>query len=172
MAWSQPRLWTCPFSNQQFADFIVQRLAFVIARAYDERLLSGLMSSQIIQGDALVPCRSVTNLRKAALFREQAERRARLAERGQLDGALQLRVALAANHLEFGDSHVIRKQLPDGRSRFDRMVLSLIADKKNSLDALLPRGLQDSVRGSRGEQAGFIHDPQFRPGARRQGILE
>src|SRR5260370_32242792 len=52
------------------------------------------------------------------------------------------------------------------------MVLSLIADKKNSLDALLPRGLQDSVGGSRGEQAGFIHDPQFRPGARRQGILE
>jgi hypothetical protein len=76
------------------------------------------------------------------------------------------------NHLEFGDSHVIRKQLPDGRSRFNRMVLALIADKENSLDAVPPRGLQDSVRGSRGEQAGFIHDPQFRPGARRQGILE
>src|SRR6266851_3982280 len=158
--------------DQQFANLLVQRLAFVIAGAYDERLLSGLMSSQIIQRDTLVPCRSVTNLRKAALFREQAERRARHAARGQLDGALQLRVALAAHYLEFGDSHVIREQLPDGRSRFDRMVLSLIADKKNSLDALLPRGLQDSVGGSRGEQAGFIHDPQFRPGARRQGLLE
>src|SRR5712692_5841271 len=158
--------------DQKFADFLVQRLAFVVAGTDDQHLLSGLMSSQTIQRDTLVPCRSVTNLRKAALFREQAERCARLAARGQLDGALQLRVALAAHYLQFGDSHVIRKQLPDGRSRFDRMVLLLIADKKNSLDALLPRGPQDSVRGSRGEQAGFIHDPQFRPGARRQGILE
>src|SRR5260370_15448981 len=130
------------------------------------------MSSQIMQLDTLVPCRSVTNLRKAALFREQAERCARPAARGELDGALQLRVALAANYLQFGGSHVIRKQLPDGRSRFDRMVLALIADKKNSFDDVPPRGLQDSVRGSRGEQAGFIHDPQFRPGATRQRILE
>src|SRR6266851_4766864 len=32
--------------DQQFANFLVQRLAFVIAGAYDERLLSGLMSSR------------------------------------------------------------------------------------------------------------------------------
>src|SRR5690348_16979027 len=74
--------------DQQFADFLVQRLAFVIAGTDDERLLSGLMSCQIILRDTLVPRRSVANLRKAALFREQAERLTRLAARGQLDGAL------------------------------------------------------------------------------------
>ena len=69
--------------------------------------------------------------------------------------------ALAADGIEPGGRHSGLLHLVDGPSRFDCMMLALVAHEDDSLHVLLECFVEEPVNLPRGEQARLVDDPDF-----------
>ena len=68
---------------------------------------------------------------------------------------------MPANDPEFGHRQILREKLAQWRASFDRVVLALIADEHQALDAVVLRGLQKLIHRPRRQQTGFINEPKL-----------
>ena len=84
-----------------------------------------------------------------------------LASGGMRYGFAELGVALSADGVETGDKHPRFLHLEDRPSRFDRVMLALVADEDDPLDAFLACLVKEPVDLARREQARFVDNPDL-----------
>src|ERR1700720_4661669 len=84
-----------------------------------------------------------------------------LASGGMRYGFAELRVALTANRVQAGSLHSRLLHLVDRPSRFDRMMLPLVADEDDARDTFITCFVKKAVDLTRWEQARFVDNPDF-----------
>ena len=143
------------------ADRSVQFLPLLVCRADDQNSLPGLMGSNVLARNLFTALFDVADFPDVAAAVKNRERLRDFASGGERHRFAELRIALAANGIEPGDQHSGLLHLIDGPSRFDRMMLALVAHKDNPLYALLASLAEKPVNLARGEQARLVDDPDF-----------
>lgn len=83
---------------------------------------------------------------------QDADRLGNLSVRGVTNRLAQFGIALAANHVEPGDSHSGLLHLMERPSRFNRVMLALIADENDPRNACVASPVQQRVNLPRTEQ--------------------
>jgi hypothetical protein len=96
----------------------------------------------------------------------------RSALRRQFNYSLKLRTLLASNHVQFGDSDVLHEKSENRSVGFNPVVLALIADENDPLDACFLRDLQRFLDLPGGQPTLFIDNPKLRARLTRQSVRD
>src|SRR5208337_2224959 len=119
------------------------------------------MGSDIFSCDLLAALFDVCDFADIAAPLKDRKRVRDLAFRCERYGFAKLRVALSANRVQAGNQHPRLLHLEDRPSRFDRVMLALVADENDPLDAFLACFMEDPIDLTRWEQARFVDNPDF-----------
>src|SRR5713101_5476214 len=147
--------------DQHLSDFAIQLAPFAVGRTDDERPQVCAMRRKVIGGDKSVPLFWHGGFPDPLPLLKEPERLPNVAAGGMLDRAFQLGIALTPNDVEPRDVHLGANQLANRVARLDRLVLALVADEDDPIDAGALRYAQDTVHLTGREQARFVDDPEL-----------
>ena len=120
------------------------------------------MGGDIFSRDLLSALFDICDFADIAATLKDRKRLRDLAFRRERYGFAELRITLSANGVQAGNHHSRLLHLVDGPSRFDRVMLALVADEDDPLDAFIACLVKEPVDLTRWEQARFVDDPDFR----------
>ena len=158
-------------TSEQIWDGRVELAALVIGRADNQHSLTCLGCGKVFPRDCLVPVFGYSDPAHATLVLEQCQCVGDPAFRGKRDSQPKVRIALTTDDFEAGDGHACLLHLIDGTPCFACMMLTLVAEKDDAIDALIVRLVEKSVHLPRGKEAGFVHDPELLLAGRWRWIL-
>jgi hypothetical protein len=158
-------------TSEQISDGRVELATLVICRADNQHALTCLACGEILARDCLVPVFGYGDLAHSILTLEERQSVGDPAFGGECDSQPKVRVALAPDDFEAGDGHACLLHLIEGAPRFDCMMLPLVAEKDDAIDALIVRLVEKPVHLPRGKEAGFVHDPELLLAGRWRWIL-
>ena len=134
---------------------------FFVRRADDQHALARLMGGRVLARDLFPALFGVGDFADvAAAFKDRSDS-AISPLAASVDGFAEFQVALAADGVQPGNGHSRLLHLIDGPSRFDRMMLALVADEDDPLDAFLACLVEEPVDLPGREQARFVNNPDL-----------
>src|SRR5215469_647234 len=118
------------------------------------------MSGQVVGRNLVITLIYVGDLADATLFSKKIECGAAIIT-GDSDCGAKLRVLLTADLLECGDRHALGEELAHGCAGLDTLMLALVTNQHETLDAQFGGGLERLIRFHRGNEARFIDEPKL-----------
>ena len=119
------------------------------------------MGGSILARNLFAALLSVFDLADIATTLKDHKRLRDLAFRGEGYSFAKLRITLPPDGVETRDKHSRLLHLMDRLSRFDGVMLALVADEDDPLDASLGCLVEETIDLSRREQARFVNDPDL-----------
>src|SRR5713101_7095433 len=134
---------------------------FLVGRAYHQHTLARRRSRGVFPGDERVSLGGIRDLSDFPCAVQDTDRLGDLAIRRVINRLAQFRIALAANHVEPGDSHSGLLHLMERPSRLDRVMLALVTDEDDARNACVASLVQKTIDLPGPEQARLVNNPQL-----------
>src|SRR5216683_5516252 len=146
---------------QRLPDNSVKFPPFLIGRAYHQHTFASRRSGGVFLGDGHVPPGGLRDLLDSPCAVQDTDRLGDLAIRCVINRLAQSRIALAANHVEPGDSHSGLLHLMERPSRLDRVMLALVTDEDDPRNAYVASLMQKTIDLPGPEHARLVNNPQL-----------
>ncbi len=145
--------------NEFGANYRVQFAPLLVARADDQNAFAGVMGSGVFTGDFLPALPDVGDLADVAAALKYRERFADFSLGRVRHRLAKLRIALTADGVKACDRHSGLLHLEDRPSRFDRVMLALVADEDDAHHAFIVCLVKEAVDLPGGKEARFVDNP-------------
>src|SRR5216683_467562 len=146
---------------QRLPDNSIKLSPLLVGRAYHQHTFACRRSGGVFPGDGHVPPGGIRDFLDSPCAVQDTDRLGDLSIRRVINGLAQFGIALAANHVEPGDSHSGLLHLMERPSRLDRMMLALVTAEDDARNACVASLMQKTIDLSGPEQAGLINDPKL-----------